>query len=86
MNVLQDDLDEGLEKVNRHAYMVPRRPFTEVRLDWHQMGVGGDNSWGAFTHPEYRLPVREYEWSLRLKPFARGDGSLFALAREPLPD
>jgi beta-galactosidase len=86
MNVLQDDLDEGLEKVNRHAYMVPRRPFTEVRLDWHQMGVGGDNSWGALTHPEYRLPVRTYEWSLRLRPFARGDGSPFALARAPLPE
>jgi beta-galactosidase len=86
MNVLQDDLDEGLAKVNRHPYMVPRRPFTEVRLDWHQMGVGGDNSWGALTHPEYRLPLREYEWSLRLKPFARGDGSPFALARAPLPD
>jgi len=81
MNVLQDDLDEGQVKVNRHAYMVPRRPFTEVRLDWHQMGVGGDNSWGAQTHPEYRLPLREYAWGLRLKPFARGDGSPFTMAR-----
>ena len=86
MNVLQDDLDEGQWKINRHAWMVPRRPFTEVRLDWHQMGVGGDNSWGALTHPEYRLPVREYEWGLRLRPFARGDGSPFALARVPLPE
>jgi beta-galactosidase len=86
MNVLQDDLDEGLEKVNRHAYMVPRRAFTEVRLDWHQMGVGGDNSWGALTHPQYRLPVRDYEWGLRLRPFAHGDGSPFALARSPLPE
>jgi beta-galactosidase len=86
MNVLQEDLDEGLEKVNRHAYMVRRQPFTEVRLDWHQMGVGGDNSWGALTHPEYRLPLRTYEWGVRLRPFARGDGSPFALARAPLPE
>jgi len=86
LDVAQEDLDEGQEKVNRHAYMVPRRPFTEVRLDWHQMGVGGDNSWGALTHPEYRLPVRVYEWSVRLRPFARGDGSPFALARAPLPE
>jgi len=85
MNVLQEDLDEGQWKVNRHAYMVPRRHFAEVRLDWHQMGVGGDNSWGALTHPEYRLPVRTYEWSVRLRPFVRADGSPFALAREPLP-
>jgi beta-galactosidase len=86
MNVLQDDLDEGQEKVNRHAYMVPRRPFTEVRLDWHQMGVGGDDSWGALTHPEYRLPVRAYEWGLRLRPFARGDSSPFVLAHQRLPE
>jgi len=86
MNVLQDDLDEGLEKVNRHPYMVRRQPFTEIRLDWHQMGVGGDNSWGALTHPEYRLPVRAYEWSVRLRPIARGDGSPFTLARAPLPE
>jgi len=86
LNVLQEDLDEGQEKVNRHAYMVRRQPFTEIRLDWHQMGVGGDNSWGALTHPEYRLPVRTYEWSVRLRPFARGDGSPFALARALLPE
>ena len=86
LDVVQEDLDEGQVKVNRHAYMVPRRPFTEVRLDWHQMGVGGDDSWGAQAHPEYRLPVRAYEWSLRLRPFARGDGSPFALARAPLPE
>jgi beta-galactosidase len=86
LDVLQEDLDEGQEKVNRHAYMVRRQPFTEVRLDWHQMGVGGDNSWGALTHPEYRLPLGTYEWSVRLRPFARGDGSPFALARAAVPD
>ena len=86
LDVVQEDLDEGQVKVNRHAYMVPRRPFTEVRLDWHQMGVGGDDSWGAQAHPQYRLPVRTYEWSLRLKPFARGDGSPFSLARAALPE
>ena len=83
---LQDDLDEGQAKINRHPTDVPRRALTEVRLDWHQMGVGGDNSWGAQTHPEYRMPLRTYEWSVRLRPIARGDGSPFALARVPLPE
>jgi len=86
MDVLQDDLDEGQTKLNRHAYMVPHRPFTEVRLDWHQMGVGGDNSWGALTHAQYRIPVRTYEWAMRLRPFSRADDSPFALARVPLPE
>lgn len=85
LNVLQEDLDEGQRKVNRHGADIHRRPLTEVRLDWHQMGVGGDNSWGARTHPEYTLPVRGYEWSVRLRPFSRKDGSPFMLARQRLP-
>jgi len=83
---LQEDFDEGQEKVNRHAADLRRRPLTEVRLDWHQMGVGGDDSWGALPHRQYRLPLRTYEWGLRLRPFAPGDGPLFALARSPLPE
>ncbi len=83
---LQEDLDEGQVKVNRHWVDVPRRPLTELRLDWHQMGVGGDNSWGARQHAEYRLPLRVYEWGMRLRPFGRADGSPFALSRAPLPE
>jgi beta-galactosidase len=80
LNVLQDDLDEGQQKLNHHAGEVRRRPLTEVRLDWHQMGVGGDNSWGARTHPEYRIPVKDYAWSVRLRPFSARDGSPFDVA------
>jgi beta-galactosidase len=83
---LQEDLDEGQVKINRHATDVPRRPLTEVRLDLHQMGVGGDNSWGARQHEQYRLPVRVYEWGMRLRPFSRADGSPLALARVSLPE
>jgi beta-galactosidase len=78
---LQEDFDEGQQKVNRHTYHVRPRPLTEVRLDWRQMGVGGDDSWGALPHEQYQLPVRVYEWAVRLRPFARADGSPFALAR-----
>lgn len=85
LNVLQDDLDEGQWKTNRHRSDVRRRPLTEVRLDWHQMGVGGDDSWGARTHPEYRLPVRAYDWSFRLRPFGRGDVPA-TLARTATPE
>jgi beta-galactosidase len=86
LNVLQGDLDEGQAKVNRHPTDVRRRPLTELRLDWHQMGVGGDNSWGAMQHAQYRLPSKVYEWGVRLRPFARGDGSPFALARVQQPE
>jgi beta-galactosidase len=78
---LQEDFDEGQVKVNRHLSDVRRRALTEVRLDWHQMGVGGDDSWGALPHPEYRIPLRTYEWAVRLRPFSRGDAEMFTLAR-----
>ena len=41
----------------RHAYELPRPVHTIVRLSLEQMGVAGDNTWGARTHPEYLLPA-----------------------------
>jgi beta-galactosidase len=78
---LQEDFDEGQVKVNRHPTDLAPRDLTEVRLDWHQMGVGGDNSWGAQALPQYRLPLRTYEWTFGLRPVGPGDGSLFEVAR-----
>jgi beta-galactosidase len=47
------------------------------------MGVGGDNSWGARTHPEYTLPDQPYRYQFRLIPLAAGSGAeqYFDLAR-----
>jgi beta-galactosidase len=32
------------------------------------MGVGGDTSWGAKTHPEYTFPAKPYSYGFRLRP------------------
>lgn len=37
----------------RHHYELPRPYATVLRINQRQMGVGGDNSWGARTHHEY---------------------------------
>jgi beta-galactosidase len=34
------------------------------------MGVGGDTSWGARTHPEYTLPAKEYVYKFRIRAFS----------------
>jgi beta-galactosidase len=34
------------------------------------MGVGGDNSWGARTHKEYRLEGSTYSYSFIIVPKA----------------
>ena len=39
-----------------HEHELPPVNYTVVRVALGQMGVGGDDSWGAETHPEYLLP------------------------------
>ena len=39
--------------------MCIRDSYTVVRVAKKQMGVGGDDSWGSHTHPEYLLDVSE---------------------------
>ena len=40
-----------------HADELPPVSYTVARVSLQQMGVGGDDSWGARTHPEYLLPA-----------------------------
>ena len=42
-----------------HHFELPPVHYTVVRVAKKQMGVGGDDSWGAHTHPEYLLDVTE---------------------------
>lgn len=41
----------------KHPYELPKVHYTVVRVSRQQMGVGGDNSWGAPVHPEYHIDV-----------------------------
>jgi beta-galactosidase len=75
--------DEDLTQERRggkHAYEIRPRDFISLDLDYGQMGVGGDDSWGAQTHPQYLLRGRDYSLRLRLKPLLPGDDPT-ALAR-----
>ena len=38
-----------------HPYELPEVHYTVVRVAKDQMGIGGDDSWGAYTHEEYLL-------------------------------
>ena len=40
-----------------HTYELPEVYYTVVRVAQQQMGVAGDDSWGARVHPEYLLDV-----------------------------
>jgi len=54
--------------VNRHISDVIPRDLVAVNIYYGQMGVGGDDSWGARTHPEYCLLASEYNYSFRMVP------------------
>jgi beta-galactosidase len=59
---------EDLEQAT-HDHQLPRRDSITVNIDWKLHGVGGDNSWGARTHPQYTLPGNEpYSYGFRLEP------------------
>lgn len=42
-----------------HPHELPQVHFTVVRAALAQLGVGGDNSWGACTHDEYRIAKKD---------------------------
>jgi beta-galactosidase len=60
-----EDLSSGV----RHDYQLTPRDAVVLRVNHRQMGVGGDNSWGAHTHDEYKLFAgRDYSYTYRLRP------------------
>ena len=51
-----------------HPYELPQVHYTVVRVALAQMGVGGDDSWGAWVHPEYHIDVtKPLEFTFRFK-------------------
>ncbi|NOV02049.1 glycoside hydrolase family 2 TIM barrel-domain containing protein [Paenibacillus planticolens] len=51
-----------------HPYKLPISDKVVLRVNYKQMGVGGDDSWGARTHPEFTLFAnRTYAYSFSFK-------------------
>jgi beta-galactosidase len=59
---------EDLESF-KHTYQMPRRDTVTLNVDLMQRGVGGDDSWGALPHPEYRIEPKERSYTFRLTAF-----------------
>ncbi|MFJ9151939.1 glycoside hydrolase family 2 TIM barrel-domain containing protein [Streptomyces sp. NPDC102270] len=74
-----EDLSNGV----RHDYQLTPRDAVVLRVNHRQMGVGGDNSWGAHTHDEYKLFAdRDYAYTYRLRPLT-DVGEATAASRRP---
>ncbi|MFV0345324.1 MAG: glycoside hydrolase family 2 TIM barrel-domain containing protein [Bacteroidales bacterium] len=61
-------LTDGSRAKQMHTVDVPTRDYITLNVDYRQMGVGGDNSWGAETHKEYRLTKNSYSYSFYIQP------------------
>ena len=69
-----------------HPYELEKSPHINLRLNCCQMGVGGDNSWGARPHPEFTLyPDRLYAFAFRLSPI-QSDLSPMKLSKKRFPE
>lgn len=80
-----EDLDEpGVRKSQRHLSDIVSKDMTTWNIDWRQMGVGGDTSWGAFPHQQYLIPASRYSFSFRLCPVVDGavDGDTFYIGHD----
>jgi len=85
LNYIHDDFEspgklsqyrKDAKSANTHTTDLKPRDLVNLNVDYGQMGVGGDDSWGAIIHPEYRLLERKYEYSFRLRPVTKDDDIL----------
>ncbi len=70
-NFLDEDLDDGETKQQRHAAELKPRDFAVVNIDYKQMGVGGIDGWWAWPLEPYRLPYKNYSYRFKITPFVK---------------
>jgi len=63
----QDQLDREVRD-GAHTIDLEKSDKVFLNVDWKQMGVGGDNSWGAQTHAEYLLRAEPMKYSYVISP------------------
>ncbi len=57
-----ESLDPGNTKKQQHPTDLPPDDQVHLHIDLAQRGVGGDNSWGALPHDEFRLLAKKYHF------------------------
>jgi len=90
LNNIHDDFEspgklsqyrKDAKSANTHTVDIKPRDLINLNIDLGQMGVGGDDSWGAIIHPQYRLLGKKYEYSFRIRPVVKDD-DILKLAKE----
>jgi beta-galactosidase len=74
-----EDIDQA-----GHHHQLPVRAETWLNVDWKQMGLGGDDSWGALPLPQYRISAAPMKYRFRLRPIGPMDPAM-ALSKVSMP-
>ena len=83
-----EDFDDGIRENNpgeelssrtrivkkqRKPIDIPKRDFISLNIDLKQMGVGGDNSWGARPLLKYLIQPGNFKYSFIIKPILKSE-------------
>ncbi|MCF7567062.1 DUF4981 domain-containing protein [Sabulilitoribacter arenilitoris] len=66
---LYSELSHYNKDTNKHGSEIKSSGITSLNIDYHQMGVGGDNTWGAKTHEKYTIRPGIYNYSFSILPY-----------------
>ncbi|MCC8147082.1 MAG: DUF4981 domain-containing protein [Bacteroidales bacterium] len=72
-NNFDEDFDPGFTKKQQHLTDIDPRKTLAVNIDLKQMGLGGNDSWGARPLDKYRLLDDIYTYSYTIKPIIPED-------------
>ncbi len=65
-----EDLDQLTRENYKHLNNLKPREEVFLNIDYKQMGVGGDNSWGARPHDPYQLFPQPYTFKFKIRPIS----------------
>jgi beta-galactosidase len=68
-----EDLFCATQLENFYPYQLPVRETIALNLDLKQRGVGGDTSWGALPHEQFRITPWPVDFRFRLHVLAGGE-------------
>tara|TARA_R110002126_G_scaffold72364_1_gene180924 strand:+ start:112286 stop:115363 length:3078 start_codon:yes stop_codon:yes gene_type:complete len=60
------DFDAGNKKMQRHTTDIKKRDFVNINIDDAQMGIGGDNSWGAMPQKKYQIKPKNRSYTFTI--------------------
>ena len=72
---MEDLIHVSSQIERRHGGSIYKKDLVWLNIDHKQMGVGGDNSWGAQVHPEYTITPHEWEYTFTIQPLKAKDNA-----------